>query len=155
MKAFVVEEYGKSGLRAAHVPEPDVGTRDVLVRVSAASINPLDKMVRNGEFKLLLKYKTPFVLGHDLAGVVTQLGSDVRDYKVGDAIYARPRDLRIGAFAEYISIDYADIALKPHSLSMEESAAITLVALAAWQVLVNLARVKQGQKILVHAGAGG
>jgi len=155
MKAFVVEKYGKGGLRAAHVPAPIVGPRDVLVRVSAAGINPLDKMVRNGEFKLILKYKTPFVLGHDLAGVVTQVGADVRDYKVGDEVYARPRDLRIGAFAEYIAVDHADIALKPNSLTMEESAAVPLVALAAWQALVNLAQVKPGQKILVHAGAGG
>ena len=155
MKAFVVEKYGKSGLRAAQVPDPTVGPRDVLVRVSAASINPLDKMVRNGEFKLLLKYKTPFVLGHDVAGVVTRVGADVRDYKVGDEVYSRPRDLRIGAFAEYIAIDHADIALKPNSLTMEESAAVPLVALAAWQALADVARVKPGQKVLVHAGAGG
>jgi NADPH:quinone reductase-like Zn-dependent oxidoreductase len=155
MKAFVVEKYGKSGLRAAQIPEPGVGPRDVLVRVSAASINPLDKMIRNGEFKLLLKYKTPFVLGHDVAGVVTRVGADVRDYKVGDEVYARPRDLRIGTFAEYIAIDHADVALKPSSLTMEESAAVPLVALAAWQVLVNLAQLKPGQKVLVHAGAGG
>jgi len=74
MKAFVVEKYGQSGLRPAQVPDPTIGLRDVLVRVSAASINPLDKMVRNGEFKLLLAYKTPFVLGHDVAGVVTRVG---------------------------------------------------------------------------------
>ena len=155
MKAFVVEKYGKSGLRAAQVPDPTVGPRDVLVRVSAASINPLDKMVRNGEFKLLLKYKRPFVLGHDAAGVVTRVGADVRGYKVGDEIYSRPRDLRIGAFAEYIAIDHADIAPKPNSLTMEEAAAVPLVALAAWQALVELAQVKPGQKVLIHAGAGG
>lgn len=155
MKAFVVEQYGKSGLRAAQVPDPTIGPRDVLIRVSAASVNPLDKMVRNGEFKLLLNYKTPFVLGHDLAGVVTRVGSEVRDYKVGDTIYARPRDLRIGAFAEHIAIDQADIALKPNSLTMEEAAAVPLVALAAWQLLVELAQVKPGHKVLVHAGAGG
>lgn len=155
MKAFVVEKYGKSGLCAAQVPDPTIGPHDVLVRVSAASINPLDKMVRDGEFKLLLKYKTPFVLGHDVAGVVTRAGSDVRDYKVGDEVYARPRDLRIGAFAEYIAIDHVDIALKPNSLTMEEAAAVPLVALAAWQTLVELARIKSGQKVLIHAGAGG
>jgi len=155
MKAFVVSKYGKSGLRAAEVPDPIVGPRDVLVRVSAASINPLDKMVRNGEFRLLLKYRTPFVLGHDVAGVVTRVGVEVQDYKAGDEVYARPRDLRIGTFAEYIAIDHADIALKPSSLTMEESAAVPLVALAAWQALVDLARVKPGQKVLVHAGAGG
>jgi NADPH:quinone reductase-like Zn-dependent oxidoreductase len=155
MKAFVVERYGKSGLRAAEVQGPSVAPRDVLVRVSAASINPLDRMIRNGEFRLLLKYKTPFVLGHDLAGVVTRVGADVSDYKVGDEVYARPRDLRIGAFAEYIAIDHADIALKPDSLTMEEAAALPLVALAAWQALVDLAQLKSGQKVLVHAGAGG
>ena len=155
MKAFVVEKYGERGLRAAQAPDPTIGTRDVLVRVSAASINPLDKKVRNGELKLLLKYKTPFVLGHDVSGVVTRVGADVRDYKVGDEVYARPRDLRIGTFAECIAIDNADVALKPKSLTMEESAAVPLVALAAWQALVDLARVKPGQKVLVHAGAGG
>jgi len=155
MKAFVVEQFGKGGLRAVHVPEPTVGPRDVLVRVNAASINPLDKMVRNGEFKLLLRYKTPFVLGHDVAGVVTRVGAEVRDYRIGDEVYSRPRDLRIGAFAESIAIDQADIALKPKSLTMEQSAAVPLVALAAWQALVDVAHVKPGQKVLIHAGAGG
>jgi NADPH:quinone reductase-like Zn-dependent oxidoreductase len=155
MKAFVVVQYGKDALRAVQVPEPAVGPRDVLVRLSAASINPLDKMVRNGEFKLLLRYKPPFVLGHDLAGVVTRVGAEVRDYKVGDEVYSRPRDLRIGAFAEYIAIDQADIALKPKSLTMEQAAAVPLVALAAWQALVDVAQIKPGQKVLIHAGAGG
>jgi NADPH:quinone reductase-like Zn-dependent oxidoreductase len=155
MKAFVVEKYGKGGLRAGQIPDPAVGPRDVLVRVGAASINPLDKLVRNGEFKLLLRYKTPFVLGHDLSGIVTRVGAEVRDYTIGDQVYARPRDLRIGAFAEYIAVDHADLALKPKSLTMEESAAIPLVALAAWQALVELAQIKPGQKVLIHAGAGG
>jgi NADPH:quinone reductase-like Zn-dependent oxidoreductase len=155
MQAFAVQHYGKDGLRAISAPEPRVGPRDVLVRVSAASINPLDKMVRNGEFKLLLRYKTPFVLGHDLAGVVTHVGSEVRDFKVGDEVYSRPRDLRIGAFAESIAIDHADVAKKPQSLTMQEAAAVPLVALAAWQALVERAQVKRDQKVLIHAGAGG
>src|SRR5690349_5181786 len=155
MKAFVVEKYGKGGLRAATVPEPAVGDRDVLVRVSATAINPLDIMVRNGEFKQLLKYRLPFVLGHDVAGVVTETGADVRGLSVGDQVYARPRDLRIGTFAEYIAIDQADVALKPATLSMPEAGAVPLVALAAWQILVERARVQPGQKVLVHAGSGG
>jgi NADPH:quinone reductase-like Zn-dependent oxidoreductase len=155
MKAFVVEKYGKDGLRPAVVPQPNVGDRDVLVKVSAASINPLDKMVRNGEFKQLLRYKKPFVLGHDVAGVVTQVGRAVRGFKVGDEVYARPRDLRIGTFAEYIAIDQDDVALKPASLTLHQAAALPLVALAAWQMLVDLAQVEPGQKVLVHAGAGG
>ncbi|MFD9389874.1 NADP-dependent oxidoreductase [Streptomyces sp. NPDC060000] len=155
MKAFVVEKYGKDGARAGEVPEPRVGDRDILVRVSAASINPLDKMVRNGEFKQLLKYKLPFVLGHDVAGVVTRVGSAVHGLEVGDEVYARPRDLRIGAFAEFIAIDMDDVAPKPASLTLQEAAAVPLVALAAWQVLVDRAHVKPGQKVLIHAGAGG
>jgi NADPH:quinone reductase-like Zn-dependent oxidoreductase len=155
MKVFVVEKYGKRGLLAAQAPDPTIGPRDVLVRVSAASINPLDMLIRNGEFKLLLRYKTPFVLGHDLSGIVTRVGSEVRGYKVGDQVYTRPRDLRIGAFAEYIAVDHADIAFKPRSLTMEESAAVPLVALAAWQALVELAQITSGQKVLIHAGAGG
>ena len=155
MKAFVVEKYGKDGLRAAVVPEPTVGDRDVLVRVRATAINPLDKMVRNGEFKQLLKYKRPFVLGHDVAGVVARVGSAVRDFKVGDEVYARPRDLRIGGFAELVAIDQDDVSPKPDSLTLTEAAAVPLVALAAWQILVDRARVRPGQKVLVHAGAGG
>src|SRR6188472_3220959 len=135
MKAFVVEQYGKDGLRAADVPEPEVGDGDVLVKVRAASINPLDKMVRNGEFKRLLKYQTPFTLG--------------------DEVYARPRDLRIGTFAEYIAIDQDDVAPKPDSLTLHEAAAVPLVSLAAWQALVERAHLKPGQKVLIHAGSGG
>ena len=155
MKAYVVAKYGKDGVRAANIPQPTVGDTDVLVKVSAASINPLDKMVRDGEFKQLIKYKRPFVLGHDVAGVVTQVGAGVRDFKAGDEVYARPRDLRIGTFAEYIAIDQDDVALQPASLTLHEAAAVPLVALAAWQTLVDLAGVKAGQKVLVHAGAGG
>jgi NADPH:quinone reductase-like Zn-dependent oxidoreductase len=155
MKAFIVEKYGKDGVRAADVPEPTVGDGDVLVRVSATSINPLDKMVRNGDFKRLLRYKLPFVLGHDVAGVVTKVGSAVRDVAVGDEVYARPRDLRVGGFAEFIAIDQDDVSPKPESLTLREAAAVPLVALASWQILVDRAHVKPGQKVLIHAGAGG
>jgi NADPH:quinone reductase-like Zn-dependent oxidoreductase len=155
MKAFVVERYGKDGLRLADVPEPEVRAGDVLVKVSAASINPLDKMVRDGEFKRLLKHQTPFVLGHDVAGVVTGVGSAVREYQLGDEVFARPRDLRIGTFAESIAIDQDDVAPKPASLTLHEAAAVPLVSLAAWQALVDRAHVEPGQKVLVHAGSGG
>jgi NADPH:quinone reductase-like Zn-dependent oxidoreductase len=155
MKAFVVEHYGKNGLRAADVPAPEAGDGDVLVKVSAAGINPLDTMVRNGKFRRLLKHQTPFVLGHDVAGVVTRVGSAVRDFQVGDEVYARPRDLRIGTFAQYIAIDQDDVAPKPASLTLHEAAAVPLVSLAAWQALVDRAHVRPGQKVLVHAGSGG
>jgi NADPH:quinone reductase-like Zn-dependent oxidoreductase len=112
-------------------------------------------MVRNGEYMPIINYKRPFVLGHDLAGVVTAVGADVRGFKVADEVYARPRDRRIGTFAEQVAIDADDVALKPASLSFEEAAAVPLVALAAWQALVEVADLQAGQKVLVHAGAGG
>jgi NADPH:quinone reductase-like Zn-dependent oxidoreductase len=155
LKAFVVTKYGEDGLHLADGPSPSLGSNDVLVEVRAASINPLDTMVRNGEFKRLLKYRLPFPLGHDVAGVVTGVGEHVQGFTVGDEIYSRPRDLHIGTFAEFIAIDQADVALKPTSLSFEEAAAVPLVALAAWQALVDVANVQPGQKVLVHAGAGG
>jgi NADPH:quinone reductase-like Zn-dependent oxidoreductase len=155
VKAFVVTKYGTDGLRAAEIPTPLPGDSDVLVRVEAASINPLDKMVRNGEFKQLLRYKKPFTLGHDVAGVVVGVGRAVRGFKPGDQVFARPRDLRIGTFAEFIAIDQDDVALKPAVLSFREAAAVPLVSLAAWQALVDLANVQPGQRVLVHAGAGG
>jgi NADPH:quinone reductase-like Zn-dependent oxidoreductase len=155
MRAFVVDHYGRDGLREADVPTPSVGPGDVLVDVRAASVNPLDVMVRNGELKQLLSYPRPFTLGHDVAGTVTEVGSGVRAFEVGDEVWARPRDHRIGTFAESIAIDSADVALKPASLSFAEAAAVPLVALAAWQALVDVAHVRPGQRVLVHAGAGG
>jgi len=155
MKAFTVTKYGKDGLHAADIPKPTIGTDDVLVKVIATSINPLDKMVRNGEFKQLLKYKKPFTLGHDVVGVITEIGSSVQKFKVGDSVFSRPRDLRIGSFAEYIAINEADIALKPSNLTFSDAAAVPLVALASWQALVERAHIKPGDKILIHGGGGG
>jgi NADPH:quinone reductase-like Zn-dependent oxidoreductase len=155
MQAFVVERYGKNWLRAGEVPEPELRDRDVLVRVHAAGVNPLDSKIRDGEFKFILPYRPPFVLGHDVAGVVTRVGPDVRGFAVGDAVYARPDKDRIGTFAELIAIDQDDVALKPTSLSMPEAAAVPLVGLTAWQALVERAQVTAGQRVLVHAGSGG
>ena len=154
MKAFVIDKY-TGPVHAAEVPIPTVGPNDVLVKVVAASVNPLDTLVGNGMFKQVLKYRMPVILGHDVAGIVTEAGSAVVDFVVGDEIFSRPRDLRIGTFAEYIAIDHREVAHKPITLSFEEAAAVPLVALAAWQMLVDTAHVRPGQKVLVHAGAGG
>ena len=101
------------------------------------------------------KYRPPFILGHDVAGTVVRVGANVRQFKPGDEIYARPRDGRVGTFAEFIAINEADVALKPENLSMEEAASIPLVGLTAWQVLVEKAKLTNGQKVLIHAGSGG
>ncbi|MFI0140989.1 NADP-dependent oxidoreductase [Streptomyces luteogriseus] len=156
MRAFTVERYGtEDGLRAGEVPEPEVGADDVLVRVHAASVNPLDYRIRDGKFKAILPYRVPFVLGNDMAGVVVQVGDAVRRFSVGDEVYARPDKDRIGTFAEFIAVHQDDVALKPSTLTMEQAASLPLVALTSWQVLVERARVRPGQKVLVHAGSGG
>ncbi|WP_176598682.1 NADP-dependent oxidoreductase [Sphingobium sp. 15-1] len=156
MKAFILDRYGKTqALRLGDWPEPDIGPDDVLVEVGAAGLNLLDAKLRNGEFKPILSYKTPLVLGHDLAGTVVKVGANVRRFKAGDAVYARPRDGQIGTFAERIVVKEADLAPKPANLSMVEAASIPLVALTAWQVLVERANIRPGQKILIHAGSGG
>jgi alcohol dehydrogenase len=156
MKAFLVDRYGKKdNTRIGVVPDPVLREDDVLVQIRAAGVNPLDSKLRDGEFKLLLKFQMPLILGNDLAGVVVRVGPKVRNFKPGDEVYARPNAWRIGAFAEFIAINEADLAPKPKSLTMEEAASIPLVALTAWQALVERAKVKKGQKVLIHAGAGG
>ncbi|MDQ0792821.1 NADP-dependent oxidoreductase [Streptomyces sp. B1I3] len=156
MQAFMVERYGdKDGMRAREIPTPQVGADDVLVRIHAASVNPLDLKLRDGDFKAVLPYRLPFVLGNDLAGVVTQVGPAVTRFAVGDEVYARPDKDRIGTFAELIAVRQDDVAAKPSALTMAEAASLPLVALTSWQALVERAHVQPGQKVLVHAGSGG
>lgn len=154
MRAFVLSKY-KTAVHEADMPEPVVGENDVLVRVQAAGLNQLDEKIRIGEFKAILPYRLPIILGHDVAGTVIRVGAGVSRFTAGDEVYARPRDHRIGTFAERISIDASDVALKPTSITMEEAGSLPLVALTAWQALVELGDVRPGQKVLIHAGAGG
>ena len=111
--------------------------------------------IRNGEFKLILPYRVPFVLGHDVAGVVTQVGSRVRQFKVGDEVYSRPDDFLIGTFAEFVAVKEESLAIKPNNITMEEAASIPLVGLTVWQALVEKAKLKKGQKVFIQAGSGG
>jgi len=156
MRAFILDEYRKKGrLRLGGMPEPVLAHDEVLVEIHAAGLNPLDAKIRDGEFRSILPYRPPFVLGHDLAGVVVRIGPNVRRFKAGDEVYARPRDGRIGTLAEFIAVNEADLALKPNNLTMDEAASVPLTGLTAWQVLVDRAKVKEGQKVLIHAGSGG
>jgi len=156
MKAFILSRYSKKdGLQFGESPEPVLKENDVLVEVHAAGVNLLDAKIRDGEFKLILPYKAPFILGHDVAGVVVKVGPLVQQYKVGDEVYARPADYRIGTFAEFIAINEKDVAIKPKKLTMEEAASIPLVGLTAWQALVEKARLTKGQKVFIQAGSGG
>lgn len=156
MKAFVVDRYRKqAALRLADMPIPEIREDEVLVEVHAAGVNLLDAKIRSGEFKLILPYRLPLILGHDVAGVVVKVGRRVRHFKAGDEVYARVDDFRIGTFAELVPVKEASLAFKPKGLTMEEAASLPLVGLTAWQALVERAGLKKGQKVFIQAGSGG
>lgn len=156
MKSFLIDRYTKGGaLRLGESPEPVLRDNDVMVEIHAAGVNPVDSKIRDGEFKLILRYRLPMILGSDLAGVVTRVGPKVTRFSPGDEVYAHPGQDRIGTFAEFIAIDQTNVALKPKNLTMEEAASMPLVALTARQALVERANLQTGQKVLIHAGSGG
>jgi NADPH:quinone reductase-like Zn-dependent oxidoreductase len=156
MKAFIVNRYSKKEkLQLTEVAEPSLNDNEVIVQIHATAINLLDTLIKNGDFKIFLPYKTPFINGHDMAGVITKVGAKVSKFKVGDEVYARPSDYKIGTFAEYIAVNENDLAFKPKNISMEEAASIPLVGLTSWQALVEISKLKKGQKVFIQAGSGG
>ena len=156
MQAFIIDRYSKKDpMRLGEMPEPELRDDDVLIEVHAAGLNVLDAKIKSGALKLILPYRMPLVLGHDVAGVVTRVGSRVRQFNVGDEVYARVPDHRIGTLAQFIAVNENAVAPKPVNISMEEAASIPLVGLTAWQALVERAHLKQGQKVFIQAGSGG
>ncbi|MDC6169419.1 NADP-dependent oxidoreductase [Paucibacter sp. XJ19-41] len=156
MKAFLLERYGKKRpLRSAETALPELRDDEVLVEVHAAGVNLLDAKIRSGELKLILPYRLPVALGHDLAGVVVKTGARARQFRVGDEVYARVNDFRIGTFAEFVPVKEASLAPKPRNLTMVEAASIPLVGLTAWQAVIEKAGLKKGQKVFIQAGSGG
>ena len=156
MIAAFIDGYGSNQvLKVGHFPEPKPGSSDILVRVHAASVNPVDFKVRDGKLRVLRRYRFPLILGHDCAGEVVEIGEKVTRFKVGDRIFSRPRNGRIGTFAELIAIDESEAALMPPNLSYQEAASLPLVGLTSWQALVDAAQLKPRQKILIQAGSGG
>lgn len=154
MKAYAIDAY-KAPVTLHQLPEPVAGPGEVVVAIAAASVNPIDVKVRSGAFKAILPYDMPLVLGHDLAGTVVAIGPGATRFKIGDCVFACAGGDRIGTFAERIAIAEKDLAPKPASLSMTDAAALPLVALTTWQVLIERADLKAGQRILIHAGSGG
>lgn len=156
MKAFLFGKYKKNApLRLAEVPEPTLGDDEVLVQIHAAGVNVLDVNIRDGAFKPILPYKLPLILGHDMAGTVVNVGPRATRHTVGDEVYSRVDDFRIGTFAETIAVRETSLAAKPKTLTMEEAASVPLVALTAWQALVEIAGLRAGQKLFIQAGSGG
>jgi alcohol dehydrogenase len=156
MKAGLIDRYGSNDVvKVTDTPVPTMGPMDLLIRVHAASVNPVDVKTRNGQLKTLLKYRFPLVLGNDLSGVVAEVGGQVKRFKTGDAIYARLDKNRIGTFAEFAVVREGAAALKPGNVTFEEAASLPLVALTAWQALVEVGKLGANQTVLIHAGSGG
>ncbi len=155
MKAVRIHSYGDPEvLQFEDAPRPDPGPAEVLIRVHAAAVNPIDWKIRAGYRKEALRHSLPLILGWDLSGVVEAAGSGVTGFKPGDAVYSRPDIARNGAYAEYITVNEAEVAFKPTSIDHYHAASIPLAGLTAWQVLFDAAGLSAGQKILIHGAAG-
>jgi NADPH:quinone reductase-like Zn-dependent oxidoreductase len=156
MKAFTITRYSREDtLQLVDIAEPVVNENEVLIEIHSTSVNQLDVKLKTGEFKLLLPYKFPLILGHDVAGIITKVGSKTSRFKVRDEAFARPADFKIGTFAQYIAVSENDVARKPRNISMEEAASFPLVALTVWQAFVEKAKLKKGQSVFIQAGSGG
>jgi NADPH:quinone reductase-like Zn-dependent oxidoreductase len=156
MKAIRIHNYGgPEVLKYEDAPRPEPGEGEVLIRVYAASVNPIDWKVREGHTKDFWPHKFPLILGWDLSGVVEELGRGVSRFKIGDEVYSVPDPTRNGAYADYIVVRESELALKPNSLHHIRAAAVPLAALTAWQSLFDTAQLQPGQRVLIHAGSGG
>jgi len=156
MKAAVIHRYGDAEvLEVKDIPKPKVGAKDVLIKVHASSINPVDYKIRSGSQQTIIRYKLPVVLGMDLSGEVVEIGNQVKRFKVGDHVYSSPHHKRAGSYAEFASVHEDQVALKPKNLTFQEAASIPLVALTVWDAFVTKRQLKKGDKVLIHAGSGG
>jgi len=156
MRAVRIHQYGdptEMNLEKISIPEPGEG--EVLIKVFAAGVNPIDWKIREGYLAEIIPHTLPLTLGWDFAGEIASLGKNVGKWSIGDAVYARPDFSNNGAYAEYIVVSEDEIAAKPKTLSWKKSAAVPLVTLTAWQALKDIGAVKQGDRVLIHAGAGG
>lgn len=156
MKAVRIYAYGDASvLRYEDAPMPDTAPNDVLVRVVAASVNPVDWKIREGYLKQMLPHQFPLTLGWDVSGVVDAIGKNVSRFKVGDAVFSRPDINRNGTYAEYVAIREDELAHKPQTISYVEAATLPLAGIAAWEAIITTAKAAAGQRILVHAASGG
>lgn len=156
MQALTFKRYGKSpDIGFTDIPRPTLGPDDMLVEVHAVGLNPIDNMITTGMFKPVLKFQLPATMGSDLAGVVVEVGSRVKRFKKGDAVFASLFDLGLGSLAEFAVVPERVAALKPSNLDFVQAASIPMVGLTAWQALKERAQIQKGQKVFIPAGAGG
>ncbi len=157
MKAIIIDQYGDADQlkEKDEIPIPEIKDNQVLVEMHATSINPIDWKLREGYLQEGLPFEFPIILGWDAAGVIKQIGKNVTAFQVGDEVFARPDLTPNGTYAAYTAVDEELLAMKPKNISFEEAAAVPLAGLTAWQCLVNFSEIKEGDKVLIHAGSGG
>ena len=156
MKAVRIHEYGAADvLRYEEAPKPAVGAADVLIRVVGTSVNPVDWKIRQGHLKDMIPFHMPFIPGWDVSGVVHAVGEKVAKYKVGDSVFSRSDITRNGTYAEFVSVREVEVARKPATISHIEAGVLPLAGITAWEAMITVAKVAAGQRVLIHAAAGG
>ena len=156
MKAVVIHEYGgPEVLKYEDVPQPEPKQNELLIRVIAAGVNPVDGMIRSGMFDKEGHRAFPIILGGDISGVVEKVGSKISKFKSGDPVFAYVSLENSGGYAQYALVTEREAAPKPKSLTYVEAAAVPIVALTAWQALIDAGKLKAGQTVLIHGGSGG
>jgi len=154
MKAAIIKDYGNQ-VEISDVTVPELTEDSVMIEVHAASINPIDNIVKSGYMKDMMPISFPYIMGYDVSGVVTEVGAKVSKFKVGDEVYSRPNQMNAGSISEYNVVKEDELAFKPSKLNHEESASIPLAGLTALQALTAKGNLRKGQKVLIHAGSGG
>ena len=156
MKAVRIHKYGgPEVLQYEDVPRPQLGNGEVLIRIYAAGVNPVDWKVRSGFLNGLIHHKLPLIPGWDLSGVIEEVGPGVSQFKKGDEVFSKPDTSRDGAYAKYVTVRESEVALKPKSLHHVYAAAVPLAGLTAWQALFDVAQLRRRQSVLIHGGSGG
>jgi NADPH:quinone reductase-like Zn-dependent oxidoreductase len=156
MKAVRIHKYGETDqLILEDAPMPTVEANDVLIKVIASSVNPVDWKIREGYLKEMVSYTMPVILGLDVSGIIESVGKDVTKFRVGDAVFSRPDVKRNGTYAEFVAVNEDEVAFKPKTVSHVESASLPLAAITAWTAIFTTAKLSENQKILIHGGSGG
>jgi len=154
MKAAIINDYD-APIEIAEIDKPTLQDDSVIIEVHAASLNPIDNILRAGHLKDMLALSFPHVMGYDVSGVVVEVGSNVSSVKLGDSVLARPNQEDAGGIATYARLKENELAIKPTSLSHTDAASVPLAGLTAWQALIAKGNLQKGQKVLIHAGSGG
>jgi NADPH:quinone reductase-like Zn-dependent oxidoreductase len=158
VRAIVIESFGgPEVLRPADVPSPEPAADEVLIEVAYAAVNPVDWKIREGMLAGMFPHEFPVILGWDAAGTVKDTGKNVTGFRIGDRVYAYCRKPKVGfgTYAEFVTMNQAAVAPMPKNVGFAEAACIPLAGLTAWQSLFDAAKVKAGDRVLIHAGAGG